>query len=361
MICKNEATTIARAIGSVRPWLTAFELGDTGSADQTIEIASTLLAGLKGNITIDAWRDFSHNRNLVMERARQYCLPILFLDCDDELVPLSDDSDANNWDILTVWAYDGSIRHRRILALNPDFKARWQGSIHEELVWPDLPTPKMHHTAVFAVKYHHDGARNTSGNATTMHDLQVLRTNIAGGRQTERSQYYLARTLHQGEMLDEAMLEYEKYLQMRGGDDDTAFHSLWSLAAIFEAVGREKHVVLEKLEQAHRVRPQRVEPLVTAARIHREAGDPESAFEYCLRALSAVGLVSEGKIRAQIPDDDFVDISYYGWRLYDELATNALLTGKKDLGREALCLALASPYLPSHARTRISLNNLHLG
>ena len=86
MIFKNEVPRIARAIASIRPLLGAYELSDTGSIDDSYAAAEAAVAGLPGSICLDQWRNFAHNRNLVLERARRHNLPILFLDCDDEIL-----------------------------------------------------------------------------------------------------------------------------------------------------------------------------------------------------------------------------------------------------------------------------------
>ena len=349
MIFRNEGPRIARAIASVRPLLGAYELSDTGSIDDSRAQAETALAGLSGAIHVDRWYDFSHNRNLSLERARKHEMPILFLDCDDEIV-IGCEEQAQEWDVLTAWAFDGPLRHRRVLAVNPHAPTFWDGSLHEQLTWVSAFVPKCVHSNYLGIRYRHDGDRHQNGNETTERDIELLQAVQKGCASYDRSQYYLARTLHHAGEAQRAITVYKQYLATHETSDETTFHANWSLAALTEAVDGSTEEILAYLEIATASRPSRVEPVIMAARVLREAGYVARAFNICSDALAHAG---------NIPDDDFVDVSYYGWRLYDEMATLAILICSPDVGRQCIAKALRSPFLPNLDRDRL-VENLSL-
>jgi glycosyltransferase involved in cell wall biosynthesis len=82
MIAKNESEHIGRCLQSAKDWVDEIIVVDTGSTDDTREIARSW-----GATVIDAeWRDdFSFARNISLERATGDW--ILFLDCDEQLAP----------------------------------------------------------------------------------------------------------------------------------------------------------------------------------------------------------------------------------------------------------------------------------
>lgn len=80
MIAKNEADSIARCINSAKGFVDEIIVVDTGSTDNTKEIARTLGA----KVIEETWNnDFSAARNISLEHATGDW--ILFLDCDEEL------------------------------------------------------------------------------------------------------------------------------------------------------------------------------------------------------------------------------------------------------------------------------------
>jgi glycosyltransferase involved in cell wall biosynthesis len=84
IIAKNESEHIGRCLQSARDWVDEIIVVDTGSTDDTGEIARAL-----GATVIEAeWQDdFSRARNVSLENATGDW--ILFLDCDEELAPES--------------------------------------------------------------------------------------------------------------------------------------------------------------------------------------------------------------------------------------------------------------------------------
>ncbi len=80
LIARNEEANIARALGSVRPWVDQMVVVDTGSTDRTVQIARELGAEVHHH----EWgHDFAAARNASLEHARGDWL--LVMDADEEL------------------------------------------------------------------------------------------------------------------------------------------------------------------------------------------------------------------------------------------------------------------------------------
>lgn len=114
MIVKNAASTLPRCLDSVRHIATQITVGDTGSTDNTPEIASQFNARV---LTIPWQNDFSLARNAVLRNARADW--ILFLDADEILDPqavtvlpaLLNDKDVFGYE-LPIWNYVASLTNR---------------------------------------------------------------------------------------------------------------------------------------------------------------------------------------------------------------------------------------------------------
>ena len=79
---------IRRCLASVRPWIDAWAIVDTGSTDGTQDLVREALAGIPGELFERPWVDFGHNRSEAIALAERRSDYLLFLDADEELVVL---------------------------------------------------------------------------------------------------------------------------------------------------------------------------------------------------------------------------------------------------------------------------------
>jgi tetratricopeptide (TPR) repeat protein len=153
MIVRNEEACIARAIGSVRPWVDEVVVVDTGSTDGTPGI----LRDLGVTVGTFAWcDDFAAARNAALDMCHGDW--VLSLDADEELAEGSGPAlqglvsrqcdvptvysllvrDANDIDGVTEW---GSFHAARLFPRIPDL--RWHGRVHEQILFADGGSPRL--------------------------------------------------------------------------------------------------------------------------------------------------------------------------------------------------------------------------
>ena len=72
LMVRNESKIIQRCLESVESVVDAFCVHDTGSKDNTVEIANEFVKTRKGCVTGSEWKDFGHNRTLSFRAARDY-------------------------------------------------------------------------------------------------------------------------------------------------------------------------------------------------------------------------------------------------------------------------------------------------
>ncbi|QEE29760.1 glycosyltransferase [Terriglobus albidus] len=166
MIVKNGGSSLARCLQSVRGVVDHIVIGDTGSTDDTAEIARAFGAEW---ITIPWNSDFAEARNLVLQQAT--CDWILVLDADEMLDPkgalalkrLVSETDRFAFDVVR-WNYvrqansrsgtDGAMANPQVLPEAEGFPA-YVTSINTRLfrrhagIWFERP---VHETVVYRVK-----------------------------------------------------------------------------------------------------------------------------------------------------------------------------------------------------------------
>lgn len=147
-IVKDEEKTIAKTLGSAKPWVDRWCILDTGSTDRTIAIVYETMAGMLGTLFVEPSADYATMRNRVRTLAAQ---------CGDHpdyekigpsiyQLSLSADETLHGGDRLRAFleAYQGeesaflidvrtptgTLAYPRVLTT--DSKWRYEGEIHEE-------------------------------------------------------------------------------------------------------------------------------------------------------------------------------------------------------------------------------------
>jgi len=344
MIVKDEAPVIARCLESVLPVIDRYTIVDTGSSDDTMAVARSLLCGLPGEVVARPWRDFAYNRTEALGLARgQGCDYLLVMDADHVW------HGALAADALTADAY--YVEHRYAgthyglaCLMKASLPWRYVGAVHEFL------TATVAHEIVDLrgpwVEVFHDGARSRRGDAITYdEDAQLLRGALARDPTDSRSAFYLAQSLKDAGRLTDAYAAYKSRSMMAGWDEETWYAKL-EMARLAERTGMPPETVQRHYLAAYNARPTRAEPLVDLARWHRLNG------EFSLAALFA-----QAAVMIPRPDDRlFVDAATYDWRALDELAVAGWYTPDRQWGGWAARTLQADRKYPPEQATRIESN-----
>ncbi|PWW08500.1 glycosyltransferase involved in cell wall biosynthesis [Paenibacillus cellulosilyticus] len=165
LIVRNEELHLARCLDSIRSWADELVVVDTGSTDQTVQIAASRGA----HVVHAAWADdFAQTRNIGIGQART--LWILVLDADERLAEDTDMQQLRNTLLHSKeTAYrvvienefghmaGQNIRNEAVRLFRADLGYRYIGAIHEQLVagepgtWRDVDGP------LSGVRLVHDG------------------------------------------------------------------------------------------------------------------------------------------------------------------------------------------------------------
>lgn len=138
MIVKNEELNLIKCLGSIRNYVDEIVIVDTGSVDNSMEIAK----GFGALVIQHPWQnDFSAARNVSLDHASGEW--ILFLDADEEVIIEdlyrlqileSTDIDGFFLNILNIDGKGGHIKQQVLRLFRNLPEHRFQGAIHEQII-----------------------------------------------------------------------------------------------------------------------------------------------------------------------------------------------------------------------------------
>jgi glycosyltransferase involved in cell wall biosynthesis len=347
LIVRNERHVVDRTLRSVLPYITHWAVVDTGSDDGTQDLIASVMNGIPGKLLNLPWKGFAASRNDALALARSISDYALFIDADDVIDSYSDGPPLLKLTepLYYWWAYDGSIRHRRVALVRHDVICEWRGKIHEQLHLPRDVSDTADTLSAPFLRYTRQGARGTSDSSYDG-DVEILLSLVKRNPSDVNSRFYLARTLHWRGDLRDATQHYQLVADSESATAEERWLSGYEIAKINETLGLPLADLAIMFSKNIVERPGRAEPYVSLACALREMGkyqDALSVAEHC----ATLPLSS---------DSLFVDVAAYGWRAWDEICINAIYCGDTTKALSAAETALACPFLPDSDALRIREN-----
>jgi len=152
MIVKDEEINIKGTIENIvqNCKIDHWVISDTGSSDNTIQVIKETFESLniQGKLLINEWKDFSTNRNYVIEEAEKDSDYLLFFDADDRI--------NGNFILPTLTSEAYSMRFgpdfvfHRLFIVKTNHKWRYKGILHEFIV---CDTPAFSHVTIAGSYY----------------------------------------------------------------------------------------------------------------------------------------------------------------------------------------------------------------
>ena len=271
MIVKNEGHVLARCFDSLKHMIDYWVIADTGSTDDTPDVIMHELTGIPGELSVDNWVDFSHNRNLVLNRARGKADWLIMHDADETLEGdfsgLNPDADAHG-----LYLFCGAARNVMCRIFRGDQSWSYHGEMHEH---PDVDGKKISFLRTLRNYSHRDGARSRDPE-TPLRDAEILRRMP----RTPRNLFNLAQSLKDAGQIDAAIAAFE---------DSAAQDEFKEQAWLARYIAAELCMTARPQEAAARMvqciedDPRRAEPFYCLALLHKEK-NPAFALAYATRA-----------------------------------------------------------------------------
>lgn len=326
MIVKNESPIIATTLHNILQHIpiTYWVISDTGSSDKTSEIIHQFfsVAGINGELYHDEWVDFSHNRNLALQRCYGKSDYVLFFDADDSIEGTVNIGDLTHHSYFMHMSDENKSTHylRKLLIKN-DPAFRWRGVLHEFIDDPikDTGTIIGNYTVISGRK----GARSQEKDKY-LRDALILQSAYQRGNEADlqaRYAFYCAQSYHDAAGYDEAnrqqlyrnALHWYKIRLTEQGFNEEKYYSLLRIGLLYERLA-EIPAAIPFLLEAYEENPLRSESLYHLARIYNHLKKHHLAYQFALMAK-----------KITMPEGNFLFVNrdiYHYWINY-ELMINA--------------------------------------
>ncbi len=245
MIVKNEEEVLERCLSSIKDIVDEIVIVDTGSTDKTIELAKKFTDRVYSFDWVD---DFSKARNYAFSKGS--CDYLMWLDADDvilesekiKLLELKKTSNPKDCYMMRyVTDYDQNYKplfsfyRERIVKNSPLF--RWIDPVHEVII----PSGEIEYLdiAVYHSKPKSRSEKHSSRN------LDIYRSYINEGNSlSPRQQFYYARELMFNSLIDESILELEKFLKSKKGWVENNIEACQNLARCYRIKNEDDKALL---------------------------------------------------------------------------------------------------------------------
>ena len=340
MIVKNEARTLPRLATSLDGQLDHWTIVDTGSTDETVQIAQEVFNGVKGEVIHDEWRGYGPSRNVALSLAREKSDWVLTLDADDTFHGAMEHDIPPDFDGAEAEYHVEPLRYWVPRLVRAEAAWEWRGRAHEYLTLPADPG-RLFRTTRFHVEHHADGGNRGDKFAR---ELALLQADHRDNPEDPRTVFYLARTYEDGSELARAATWYRKRIKLAGWPEET-WYATWRLGCCLLGSGRPEEGC-GVLWSAWGARPWRAEPLSTLAEHYRLTGQWQLGFEVCELARRHCAIGSEDPAADVCGDRLFVHADVYRWRIAYEQSICTYYLGQRDLGLALIGELLSRTDLP---------------
>ena len=250
MIVKDESHIISQTLRNIVKHIPIehYVICDTGSTDNTINIIEDTMKELEipGKVFQHKWVNFSHNRNLALNLARDYAQYAFIFDADDSIIVESNDSlDTRQYvfglDELDGPGYSfkfggGNCSYVRSLLVNLGYQWYFRGVLHEVIVCDGIEQVKC-----ITGNYHIISGRSGSRNKDPLKykkDALIFEEAINNPKTPRdllsRYAFYCAQSWYDFRNTDKALEWYNLCINKYDNWDEEKYYASLRLATIYK-------------------------------------------------------------------------------------------------------------------------------
>ncbi len=318
MIVKNEERVLDACLTSVKPHVDEIVLVDTGSTDNTVEIAKAHGVKLRHFPWCD---DFSAARNVSLDGAK--CDWVVWMDADDT-IPEACGKQLREVILTAETATTGFIMqvhippapgdhgftivdHVKIFRNRPEH--RFEGRIHEQILEPIYRAGgRIERTDLYVVHSGYDYSPEGQKHKRER-DLRIIDLDIADRPTHPFPRFNKGMTHHHLRNFDLAIEALEKSLSLSKPHESTV-RKIYAMLASCHLERGEAQRAKERIEEGLTLTPRDPELLFRAGAVYRTLGDMAAAERSYLQLMNAR---ETGHI-------DSLDVSMTGFKAHHNLA-----------------------------------------
>jgi glycosyltransferase involved in cell wall biosynthesis len=281
LMIKNESRILKRCLEALENVVDAYCIHDTGSTDNSLDIAKEFIETRKGCVTQSEWKNFGHNRTLSFRAARDYVRDALtwsledtyglLLDADMVFVPNKLRNQTLTERGYTILQCAGHLEYPNCRLVRMDFDWSCVGVTHEYWSGPTKPLSKD----ICWIDDRNDGGCKSD---KFERDARLLEKGLEEEPDNVRYMFYLAQTYHSLGRYNDAIAMYKKRIAA-GGWEEEVWYSHYMIGKSYHAL--EDYIEFEAwMLRAYKRRPTRAEPIHKLTKHFREKGEQFKAYHY---------------------------------------------------------------------------------
>ena len=281
LMVKNESRILKRCLESVEGVVDAFCITDTGSTDNTVEIANEFLKTRTGIVATSEWKNFGYNRTVSFNVAHDFLRDKLgwnlaetyglLLDADMQFVPGTLKEQTLDAFGYTVIQKAGTLEYPNCRLIRMDYLWTCKGVTHE--YWDG--STKALPASVCCIQDHNDGGCKSDKFAR---DARLLEQGLIEEPHNVRYMFYLAQTYNSLGRYKDAIQMYKKRIA-GGGWFEEVWYSHYMIANCHHAL--KNYAKFEEwMLRAYAYRSQRAESLYKLTKHFREQAQHYKAYQY---------------------------------------------------------------------------------
>ena len=361
-MCKNEEHCIQNTLESVYKHIDYWVVCDTGSTDRTCEIVKNFFEekGIPGELHVDEWVGFDHNKSLMMERAKDKTDYVLHLDADDLLINGLDfgKNDIGD-DAYFMNVTRGTLKWMALIIFNNRLTWKFCGVAHT--------TIKCKEKESFTTKDISNRNSYVSGEGIGsrafdpkkfLYDAEKLKKQFFDTLLSDpdnlnsRSAFYTGQSYQDYGMLEEAIKWYKLYTKLDVTWFEEIFECNMRIAYCMMKLNYKLSDIESQMSSAINVEPDRAEPYYFMGKHCNEIGEYEKAYNYLRAAKSRDYKSVKEKYRL------FIQETMYGIYNNDELSVSCFWSDRFDEGYKYL-LEILDDERFSSSKDRLLTNQKH--
>jgi glycosyltransferase involved in cell wall biosynthesis len=257
---------------TVAPHIDAYCICDTGSTDDTKAKIEAFMAtrGIPGEVFVEPFKNFGHNRGIALDRAAKWGTYALLLDADMKLVvgPAGINKAALTEEGYLMLQGSPTFEYYNTRIVKTGIGVKCVCPTHE---YYDFPAGTRHHTRIAPAVCRIDDIGDGGCKADKFErDIRLLKAGLEEEPTNGRYHFYIANSLRDLGKKAEAIEWYKKRVGL-GGWHEEVWNAMFEMGKCQLAVGQEAAGILTLLE-AYNFHPQRAEPLHQAIEHFRVHG-----------------------------------------------------------------------------------------
>jgi Rps23 Pro-64 3,4-dihydroxylase Tpa1-like proline 4-hydroxylase/glycosyltransferase involved in cell wall biosynthesis len=361
-MCKNEEHCIQNTLESVYKHIDYWVVCDTGSTDRTCEIVKNFFEekGIPGELHVDEWVGYDHNKTLMMKRVKDKADYVLHLDADDLLInDLEFTKDDIGGDAYYINVIRGEFKYKAFIIFNNKLTWRFCGVAHttikceekEQFSTKDI-TNRKHYVSSEGI-----GSRAFDPNKF-LYDAEKLKKQFFDTLLSDpdnlnsRSVFYAAQSYQDSGMYEEAIKWYRLYTKLSNSWVEELFESHMRIAICMMRLNYELNKIETEMSIAIKLCVDRAEPHFHIGKYCNLIGEFEKGYSHFKLAKSKnIDKVKEKYIL-------FIQENMYGDYNNDELSVSCFWTKRFKEGYQYL-LEILNDFRFESQKERLLTNQKH--